>query len=133
MGVFVSVRHIRQDCPKLSSGLQRIMVMRDRSKAVGPMSQICGTLKNPTITFKSGRLGKIQSAISHPSFANRGLRSSSSGSGLSHERAARSGTAWAPLELTEDTNTSGAQKGPSNNGLSAHGVTQSQANLSIYL
>jgi hypothetical protein len=78
------------------------------------MSQICGTLKNPYdyVEVESER----QNSVGHfspelSSFANSGLCSSSSGSGLAHERAATlGGAAWVPLELTEETNTSGAQR-----------------------
>jgi hypothetical protein len=82
-------------------------------KPWGPVSQICGTLKNPYdyVEVESER----QNSVGHfspelSSFANRGLHSSSSGSGLSHERdATLEGAAWVPLELTDETNTSGAQ------------------------
>jgi hypothetical protein len=78
------------------------------------VSQIFGTLKNPYdyVEVESER----QNSVGHfspelSSFANRGLRSSSNGSGLSHERAATlGGAAWVPLELTEENNTSGAQR-----------------------
>jgi hypothetical protein len=48
--------------------------LRKGSKAVFPMSQICGMLKNPVITWKLGHKLNL-SAISHPisSLANRGL------------------------------------------------------------
>jgi hypothetical protein len=89
--------------------------LRKGSKAVGPVSQICGTLKNlyDYVEVESER----QNSVGHfspelSSFANRGLRSSSSCLGLCLERAATlgGGAAWAPLELTEETNTSGAQR-----------------------
>jgi hypothetical protein len=67
--------------------------LRKVTKAVGPVLQIFGTLKNPYdyVEVESER----QNSVGHfspelSSFANRGLRSSSSDSGLSHERAARS-------------------------------------------
>jgi hypothetical protein len=48
--------------------------LRKGSKAVCPMSQICGMLKNPVITWKLGHRQNL-SAISRPisSLANRGL------------------------------------------------------------
>jgi hypothetical protein len=44
------------------------------SKAICPMSQICGTLKNPVITY-NWVTGKSKLVISRPisSFTNRGL------------------------------------------------------------
>jgi hypothetical protein len=78
------------------------------------MSQICGTLNNPydymeVESERQNSVGHFSPELS--SFNNRGLRSSSSSSGLSHERAATlGGAAWVPLELTEETNTSGAQR-----------------------
>jgi hypothetical protein len=103
--------------------------LRKRSK-----SQICGTLKNPYDYVEVESEGKIQSAISRPSFPPSLTEgSSSSGSGLSHERAATlGGAAWVPLELTEETNTSGAQRARVIKCLSAYGSSRSQANLSIY-
>jgi hypothetical protein len=68
------------------------------------------------------------------SFANTGLRSRSSGSGLSHERAATlGGAAWVPLELTEETKHERRTKGLCNKGLSAYGSSRSQANLSLFM
>jgi hypothetical protein len=107
------------------------------SKAVGFVSQICGTLKNPYsyVEVESER----QNPVGHFSpelsfFANRGLRSSSSGSGLSHERTARSVEQHGcPLELTVETKHERRTKGPCNKGLSAYGCSRSQANLSFYL
>jgi hypothetical protein len=64
---------------------------------VGPVSQICGRLKNPCdymdVGSKAKFVGQFSSELS--SFANRGL----------HAR-----EAWAPLELTEETKRSGAQR-----------------------
>jgi hypothetical protein len=50
--------------------------LRRGSKAVCPMSQLCGMLKNPAITWKSDCLAKIWPAIFSliiPPFTNRGL------------------------------------------------------------
>jgi hypothetical protein len=56
--------------------------LRNGSKAVGPVSQICGTLKNPCDYVESNQrrnsVGRFSLELS--SFANRGLCSSSSGS-----------------------------------------------------
>jgi hypothetical protein len=41
--------------------------LRKGSKAVGPVTQICGTLKNPYDYMEVELEGKIQSAISRPS------------------------------------------------------------------
>jgi hypothetical protein len=58
---------------------------------MGPVSQICSTLKNPYdyVEVKSERQNSVSHfSPEHSSFANRGLRSNSSSSGLFHERAA---------------------------------------------
>jgi hypothetical protein len=71
--------------------------LRKGSKAVGPVLQICGTLKNPCdyveVGSKAKFVGHFSSELS--SFANRGL----------HARAA-----WTLLELTEETKMCGAQR-----------------------
>jgi hypothetical protein len=100
------------------------------------MSQICGTLKKKppydSVEVESER----QNSVRHfspelSSFADRGLRSSSSGWGLSHKRAVTlRGAAWVPLELTKETKHERRTKGPCNKGLSAYGSSRSQA---IYL
>jgi hypothetical protein len=65
-------------------------LLRKGSKAVGPVLQIRGTLKNPCYYMEVGSKAKFVSHFTPElsSFANRGL----------HARAA-----WAPLELTEKT------------------------------
>jgi hypothetical protein len=42
--------------------------LRRGSKAVCPMSQLCGMLKNPAITWKSDCLAKFEPTISHLNF-----------------------------------------------------------------
>jgi hypothetical protein len=51
--------------------------LRRGSKAVCPMSQLCGMLKNQAITWKSDCLAKFDRSFSPiiPPFANRGLSS----------------------------------------------------------
>jgi hypothetical protein len=76
---------------------QRAFLQKE-SKAVGPVSQICGTLKNPCDYMEVGSKAKFVGYFSPElsSFANRGL----------HAHAA-----WTPLELTEETK-GAAHKGP---------------------
>jgi hypothetical protein len=88
--------------------------MRKGSKTVDPVSQICGTLKNPSFppSLTEG-------------FALEGF--------VALQRATTLvGTAWAPPWSWRRKLTGAAQKGPCNTGLSAYGATRSHANLSIY-
>jgi hypothetical protein len=74
---------------------------------MGPVSQSCGTLKNPCDYMEVGSKAKFVGHFSPElSSANRAPRSSGSGlyRGL-HTRAA-----WVPLELKEETKRSGAQR-----------------------
>jgi hypothetical protein len=93
-----------------------------------PCRRFAARERTLTITWKSNRKGKIQSAIFPPSFPP------SLTEGSARARAVRGspmGAAWVPLELTEDTKHERRTKGPCNKGLSAYGSSRSQANLSI--
>jgi hypothetical protein len=70
---------------------------------VGPVSQICGTLKNPYdyVEVESERQNSVgHFSLELSSFANRGLERFGA---LPSEGRTLGGAAWVPLELTEET------------------------------
>jgi hypothetical protein len=84
---------------------------------VGPVSQICGMLKNSCDYVKVESKAKFCRPISRPSFPP----SRTEGSTLERLGALQR-AAWTPLELTEGTKRSGAQRAST---IQAYGLTGS--------
>jgi hypothetical protein len=106
--------------------------LRKGSKVVGPVSQICGTLKNPCDYMEVESQGEILSAISRLSFPPSLTEGSALEQFVALQRATMLiGTAWVPPGV--DGAPERRTKGPCNTGRSAYGATRSHANISIYL